>query len=312
MKTITYTILLFAGILFTSCEEPYTPPTTEEDQQYVVEGYIEYGAESQPTYVMVTRSIPYITTIGPDQLANIFVKDALVTVNDGNKEVELTQLCLNDLPEALRKQALQALGLNADSTVLDICLYVDLAGQVVKKEGGKYDLTVKIGDRELTATTTIPVHVPLTLPRFEDPPGEANDTLAALWVKINDPAGPNYFRYFTSDGDVNNLIAPFQSTTDDTFFDGKEFEFPLTKAEKRGGGRDNADAFGLFTRGDSLTVKWCNLDKAHYDFWTTRDFSANSGGPFSSYTRIKTNINGGLGIWGGYSVSYLRLYCPPK
>ncbi|MBK7223573.1 MAG: DUF4249 family protein [Saprospiraceae bacterium] len=54
------------------------------------------------------------------------------------------------------------------------------------------------------------------------------------------------------------------------------------------------------------------LDKVHFDFWKTRDFAANSGGPFSSYTRIKTNINGGLGIWGGYSVQNYRLYCPPK
>ncbi len=314
MKKIKLYLLLSLGLWFVSCEEPYTPPTTEEDQQYVVEGYIEEGEGSMPTYVMVTKSLPYLSTIGPEQLANIFVKNANVTVNDGEKTVTLVQLCLNELPEELRRQALELLGLNPDSSSVNICLYVDILQQLNKKQGGKYDLNVDIDGYNLSATTTIPNYVPLYDPHFEEPPGEPSDTLAALWFKIKDPAGPNYYRYLTTGDEGDGLLAPFQSTTDDSFFDGKEFDFPLNQAERRGGGDgdNNFDDFGLFHRGDSLTVKWMCLDKVHYDFWRTRDFAANSGGPFSSYTRIKTNIKGGLGIWGGYSVGYHRLYCPPK
>ncbi|MBK8700800.1 MAG: DUF4249 domain-containing protein [Saprospiraceae bacterium] len=311
MKKLLF-LLFAAPMLFTSCEEPYTPPTTEEDQQYVVEGYVEYGEGSLPTYVMLTKSLPYITTIGPDQLANLFVKDANVTVYDGTKEVKLTQLCLNQLPEELRAAALAILGLEADSTTLNICLYVDVLNQIEKKEGGKYDLTVDISGYKLNASTTIPRHVPLFDARFEEPPGEPSDTLAALWFKIKDPTGPDYYRYLTTGDEDDRFIAPFQSTIDDAFFESKQFDFPLNKAERRGGGADDADDFGLFVRGDSVSVKWMCMDKAHFDFWRTRDFAANSGGPFSSYTRIKTNIEGGLGIWGGYSVSYYRLFCPPK
>ncbi len=314
MKKIKLYLLLSLGLWFVSCEEPYIPPTTEEDQQYVVEGYIEEGEGSMPTYVMVTKSLPYLSTIGPEQLANIFVKNANVTVNDGEKTVTLVQLCLNELPEELRRQALELLGLNPDSSSVNICLYVDILQQLNKKQGGKYDLNVDIDGYNLSATTTIPNYVPLYDPHFEEPPGEPSDTLAALWFKIKDPAGPNYYRYLTTGDEGDGLLAPFQSTTDDSFFDGKEFDFPLNQAERRGGGDgdNNFDDFGLFHRGDSLTVKWMCLDKVHYDFWRTRDFAANSGGPFSSYTRIKTNIKGGLGIWGGYSVGYHRLYCPPK
>ncbi len=314
MKKIKLYLLLSLGLWFVSCEEPYIPPTTEEDQQYVVEGYIEEGEGSMPTYVMVTKSLPYLSTIGPEQLANIFVKNANVTVNDGEKTVTLVQLCLNELPEELRRQALELLGLNPDSSSVNICLYVDILQQLNKKQGGKYDLNVDIDGYNLSATTTIPNYVPLYDPHFEEPPGEPSDTLAALWFKIKDPAGPNYYRYLTTGDEGDGLLAPFQSTTDDSFFDGKEFDFPLNQAERRGGGDgdNNFDDFGLFHRGDSLTVKWMCLDKVHFDFWRTRDFAANSGGPFSSYTRIKTNIKGGLGIWGGYSVGYHRLYCPPK
>ena len=314
MKKIKLYLLLSLGLWFVSCEEPYIPPTTEEDQQYVVEGYIEEGEGSMPTYVMVTKSLPYLSTIGPEQLANIFVKNANVTVNDGEKTVTLVQLCLNELPEELRRQALELLGLNPDSSSVNICLYVDILQQLNKKQRGKYDLNVDIDGYNLSATTTIPNYVPLYDPHFEEPPGEPSDTLAALWFKIKDPAGPNYYRYLTTGDEGDGLLAPFQSTTDDSFFDGKEFDFPLNQAERRGGGDgdNNFDDFGLFHRGDSLTVKWMCLDKVHFDFWRTRDFAANSGGPFSSYTRIKTNIKGGLGIWGGYSVGYHRLYCPPK
>ena len=56
--------------------------------------------------------------------------------------------------------------------------------------------------------------------------------------------------------------------------------------------------------GDSVLIKWTTIDEAHFDFWNTLEFSNANQGPFSSYTRLQSNINGGLGIWGGYSVSY--------
>lgn len=322
MKTSNIIYLLAIIVSLYSCEEPYTPPTTEDSQQYVVEGYVESGEGSLPTYVLLTRSIPYLSEIGPDKLASLFVKDASVVVNDGDKDVTLTKLCVDELPEEIRKQALELLGFNPDSTVLNICVFVDILNQITKAEGRTYNLNVKIKEEdgnivELTSSTTIPRHVPFYSPRFDDPPGEPNDSLAQLWVRINDPAGADYYRYQSTVDSTNTLIAPFQSTQDDALFNGKEFEFPLNKAERRGGDdegtdEEDFDSFGLFTRGDSLTIKWMCIDKAHFDFWQTRDFAANSGGPFASYTRIKTNIKGGLGIWGGYSVSYYRLYCPPK
>ena len=41
-----------------------------------------------------------------------------------------------------------------------------------------------------------------------------------------------------------------------------------------------------------------------YRNWNTLEFSNANQGPFASYTRLESNINGGLGIWGGLSVSY--------
>jgi hypothetical protein len=312
LKLITIIIIAFT----TSCEDPYTPPTREDAQLYVVEGFIEAGNEAQLTYVMVTKSLAYTEEVGPSKFAELFVKNAKVEVFDGTQTIQLQQLCTSQLPPQLRAQALASLGLNSDSTTIDVCLYVDILNQIVKKEGGKYDLKVTVADKVLTATTTIPKNVPITNFRWDDPPGQKNDTMARLWVKIADPIGPTFYRYMTTDQNLNELETPQVSVNDDAFFDGKEFEFPLQKAEAsnndREGDPNNFDTFGLFERRDSFKIKWMIIDKDHFEFWNTRDASATRNGPFSSYIRIKTNIKGGLGIWGGYAVNNYTIYCPPK
>ncbi|MGB4961266.1 MAG: DUF4249 domain-containing protein [Saprospiraceae bacterium] len=305
-------IALSMASLLVSCEEEYIPETDITQQEIVVEGYVEVGEDSDPTFVLLTKSIPFISTIKPDQFAELFVRNATVTVFDGKKSVGLTELCLSQIPPELRPQVYAVLGFNPDSTAADICVYADIFDQIEKGYGRKYDLTVKVGDKILTASTTVPDSVGLHSFKWREPPGSPKDTLAELNVRISDPAKvKNYYRYFTATGKDRTFIPPFGSVTDDAIFDGKDFEFPLQKAMRRSGDFD-PETFGLYRREDSVFVKWCAIDKPHFDFWNTRDFAANSGGPFSSYTRISSNINGGLGIWGGYAVKVYRLYAPPK
>jgi Domain of unknown function (DUF4249) len=307
-KLLFSAIILFA---FTSCEVEYIPETSISEQEIVVEGYVEVGEGSNPTFVILTRSIPFISTINPDKFTELFVRNAEVSVFDGDKTVTLTEICLSQIPEELKAQVYAVLGFNPDSSSVDICVYADLLQQIKRDYGRKYDLKVQVEGKTITASTTVPAYTGISNFMWVDPPGTPSDTLAQLNVTIDDPAGiKNYYRYLTATGD-DALIPPFGSVTDDAIFDGKKFEFPLQKAERRGGDFD-PESFGLFMRGDSVFVKWCSIDKVHFDFWNTRDFSANSGGPFSSYTRIATNIKGGLGIWGGYACNTYRLYAPPK
>jgi hypothetical protein len=312
MKSYIYLIMIFlTTVLLMSCEENYIPETSVSQQEIVVEGYIEYGEGANPTYVLLTRSIPFISTIKSDQFTSLFVRKATVSVFDGVKNVNLTEVCLDQIPPELKKEVYDVLGLNPDSTSSNICVYADLFDQIKREPGRKYDLSVTVDGKVITATTTIPQYIPIYDFKWKEPPGKPRDTLAELNVKINDPKGiKNYYRYFTSTLG-GPLIPPFGSVTDDAIFDGKEFEFPLQRAQRRGSGFD-PETFGLYKRGDSITVKWCTIDKAHFDFWNTRDFSANSGGPFAAYTRISTNINGGLGIWGGYAVGTYSMRVPLK
>lgn len=304
MKDIKYAIYFFMLLmLVTSCEEEYIPVNTGEEQKFVVEGYLEAGEDPFPPYVILTRTFNFYSEIGPEQFSESFVHDAIVSVNDGSKEVRLDEICFFDLPVELRQEAAARFGFDADSLEVNFCIYIDLLNQIKPVEEKTYDLLINVEDQVITATTRIPRHVPIDTMFFTSPPGEPNDTLAQLRVAISDPPGErNFYRYFGStNGNVYKSI--FSSVEEDLFFDGKSFEFQLYNPETTDSDYD-PDEFGLYFVGDTISIKWCSVDEAYFDFWNTLEFSNANQGPFSSYTRLQSNINGGLGIWGGYSVSY--------
>jgi hypothetical protein len=72
------------------------------------------------------------------------------------------------------------------------------------------------------------------------------------------------------------------------------------------------DTYSYFNRGDSVTVKFTNIDKATFDFWRTMEYSYSSiGNPFASPTKVISNIKGGgLGYFGGYATQYISLVIP--
>jgi len=310
MKHLNILISFVAISIFLSgCIEDYTPEPLDNNQAYVVEGFIEAGDGSAPAYVLITESIPFISTVDLTSFNSLFVNDAKVTVNDGVNTVELTELCLDELPPEVKEIAAQVLGFDPDSTLLNICAYVDILDQLDRKIGGKYDLNIEFEDNIITASTTIPDFIPLTDLRWDQPPGEPSDTLARLWVTIDDIEDEaNYYRYFTEENNTG-FVAPFSSVTDDALFDGADVEFPLNKAESRDTEFD-ANSFGLYTRGDTIRIKWMNIDEAHYDFWNTLEFSRNNSGPFSAFNRVTSNVDGALGVWGGYAVGFYEDVVP--
>ena len=304
MKNIFSIALLLPVILFlTACEQEYIPVNTGEGQKFVVEGYIEAGENPLPPYVILTKTLDFFSEIGPEQFSASFVHGADVRVSDGTKEVKFEEYCFLDLPPDIRNQIAAQFGLNGDSLQVNFCVYVDLLRLLQPQEGKTYDLKINAEDHMITATTTIPEHVPIDSLYFAPPPGEPNDSLAQLRVAISDPPGErNFYRYFGStNGNVYKSI--FSSVEEDLFFDGKSFEFQLYNPETTDADVDPGE-FGLYFVGDTISIKWCTVDEPYFDFWNTLEFSNANQGPFASYTRLQSNINGGLGIWGGYSVSF--------
>lgn len=309
MKYLRFLLPLLA-LALPACEEEFTPTVVADPSQIVVEGYIEAGERPTPPYIFLTRSLAFFTELGIDDLEDSYVNDATITVSDGDRTVQLSEFCSRDLDEASRQFASAFLGVDVDSLPFNLCVYTDPTFSMFGEEGKTYSLTIEADGEVYSAQTTIPVHVPLRNLRFVDPPGAPSDSLLELRVTIDDPTGvANYYRYFTAVDD-SGLIAPDASVIDDPFFDGQELEFPLSRAQLPNEGFDLA-TFGLYRRGTRARIKWMCLDQAQFDFWNTLEFTLANQGPFSSYTRVDSNIEGdALGIWAGFSASYYSLRVP--
>ncbi len=318
MKRIIYSFLLFT-IIYSACETEYTPPVVSVNQQMVVEGYIEATkTNALPTYVILTRALPYFEELNLDQLNNLYVRGAKITVtsNDG-VSIPLPEICLQDLDPETQMLVRPLLGFPAgnDSIKINFCAYADVLGLLKPVPGQTYTLKVEAEGQILTASTTIPVFVGLDSLKFTPTPGKGIDTLAQLLATIADPADrANYYRYLSR---INNgaYTSGFNALTDDIIFNGQKFEFRLNKPESGDMEEENEEdrdpgTFGMWRRGDTISLKWCNIDKSHYDFWSTYEANRNNQGPFSSYTRIISNIKGGLGVWGGLSAEYYDLVVP--
>ena len=314
IKHLSICLLTIFGLF--ACEKEFSPdlPTTTDD--IVVEGYIEStppGRQGLPPYVFLTKAVPFFREI--KSFSGLYVNGAEVWVSDGKDSTRLQELCWKDLDANSKKIAALNFGINLDSVNanFNFCAYIDVLQKVKPTVGKTYFLRVKTKEGVvLTAQTTIPRVVPIDTGVFIKPPGtNKNDSMAQMRATIRDQRGVDFYRYATAVNGSSYVVSSRNSVVDDAFFDGIKTTFNLFNTQPR---RKEAlpETFGLFRRGDTVSIKFMTIDKAHFDFWNTLEFNSNNGGPFASYTRVKHNIVGGLGIWGGYAVTYYDAIVPKK
>jgi hypothetical protein len=319
--TVLFGLLLSSFLI--SCEEEYTPEDVFIAPEIVVEGYIEQGDSALPPYVILTWSSPYLATFSPEQLNELFIHNAKVTVTDGSDTIQLTEICLNTIAaidSALAQSLAQTIGLGDISlNEVNYCAYVDLAAflggsTLVPTAGKAYELQVVVEEDTARAITTIPPYVEFdSFFVVNHPDFPENDSLVELRGAITDPGGvENYYRLFTK-----RNAEPFYpllggSVTDDKIFNGRSFIFPIQRAEPFTTDPDAIDlnTFGYFWKGDTINIRSLCLDYEHFRFWQTLEYNTGSQGPFSSYVRIESNVEGGLGIWGGQSSKIYQLIVP--
>ena len=127
-------ILLFfvTTLLFISCETEFTPDiVTTEVEQFVVEGYIEGGENATPPYIILTKSFGFNTEISLESVNNLYVHDAIVTVDNGTIQSTLDEVCLSELTEEQKELVADFFALELDSIAIDFCVYVDLSFQML-------------------------------------------------------------------------------------------------------------------------------------------------------------------------------------
>ncbi|MEX6686703.1 DUF4249 domain-containing protein [Danxiaibacter flavus] len=300
MKNKLSIFLVFFINWFCSCEKTIHLTVADQPAKLVVDGSIENG---QQPLIFLSTSLNYFSTITPEELASSFVHDAVVTISDGIKTVRLKEFSYKD----------SVSGYTGYFYTTDPLL----PSQAFRgKVNTTYSLQIQTPDSiTYTASTTIPAIAKKCDSLWWLPAPAANDdtTLAVVMGRFTDPPGlGNYVRGYTR---VNSepFYPPANSVFDDQFTDGTTYDFQIVKGQRKGGSNTfNNDTDDFFHRGDTVTLRLSNIDKATYDFWRTWEFSYQSvGNPFASPTKVLSNISGNaLGVFAGYGSQYKTIVIP--
>jgi hypothetical protein len=287
---------LVAGVVLVllGCEKKVDFTLHEQPNKLVVEASIENG---QAPIIILSKSVGYFSKIGPDILTQSFVHGADVYVSNGT----LT----HKLKEYTRPvgAGISFYYYSTDSSNLSTAFVGELKHQ--------YSLNIVADGQEYTATTTIrDTTKRIDSVWWKPAPATSDTSKVIIMVRATDPGGfGDYIRYYTRTN-KEPFLPPYNSTFDDLLIDGTTYELQVEKGVDRNVTRNDEDNF--FRRGDTVTLKLSNIDKATYDFWRTIEFSyATVGDPFSTPTKVLSNIKGNaLGYFGGYASQYRTIIIP--
>jgi hypothetical protein len=291
MKIFVLMITLSA-VLLAGCEKKITFDLKESEPKLVVEAVIE---NNQFPIVILSKSLNYFSSIDLNTLSNSFVHNADVFIVDGLKTAKLKEYAV------------------PVGNGYNVYYYgVDHAATVVQGNLNRsYKLQIFSEGKEYNATTTIPnITKRIDSIYWRQAPAGNPPEKAMLVVKATDPPGfGDYIRYFTKQNS-DPFYPGLTSVYDDQLVDGTTYEVQIERGVDRN--IDHPEGYTFFNKGDTVTLKLCNIDKATFDFWRTMEFSyASIGNPFSTPTKILSNISGGaLGYFGGYAVQFHRYIIP--
>lgn len=278
-------LILFA-IIAVSCNKDNFSTEISLESTIVVEGWIEEGDVPQ---VLLSTTIPITEVIDSTNVLNHAIRAAKITVSDGKKV------------EVLRVKN------NKDR----IPPFVYFGSEIIGEAGQTYTLKIEYLNKIVTALTKVPKTVPLTSAEYVK--NNEADSTGYVFVKFDDPLNEkNYYQIATRIAKTEPVFVPaFYGNLDDKNFDSPKISmqvnrgvlvFPETKYKP------------FFTDGDLIFVKLRTMNKDALNFWNSwQNELVNSRNPiYPSNTSLKSNINGGIGIWAGYGQSTIMVRTPPK
>ncbi len=297
MKFLLTTILVC--LFFSSCEKAINFNLQESPSQLVVDGSIE---NDKAPIIILSTSLDYFSQISSAILEKSFVHNATVTISNG-----------------IKTQQLKEYSIPADSTGYTLYYYSidssNLADAFLGEFNTVYNLKIVVNGITYDAETHITsVAKKIDLINWQEAPQnpeKPDTTKAVLVATITDPKGyGDYTRYYTSVND-SAFYPGLNSVFDDQITDGTTYTVQVDKGVNRNVKID-VNNYSFFKRGDTVAIKFCNIDKATYDFWRTMEYDYQSiGNPFSSPTTVLGNIsNNGLGAFCGYAAQYVKIIIP--
>lgn len=285
MKKIVFVSL--AAITLFSCSKEITIDLPQVEKKIVIDGGIYTGDFAEVT---LTWSTGYFDPIDSASLAGYLISSGTVVVTDGAQTDTLH------------------VAYDPNKPIPIVWKGSVITGQI----GHTYTLTVIADGQTATASTTIPTPVPLDSAWFKIEPDQ--DTLGFAWAHLTDPVGQgNGYRWFAKRITKDPaFMAPYGSSFDDRFIEGKSFDFAYNRPSNPGSTapEDNDGQRGYYKTGDTIVVQFCSIGQREVNFFRTFETEVgNNGNPFASPGVIATNIEGGLGIFCGYSPSYDTIIC---
>lgn len=286
-KIAVYIVALFVMLVsFAGCEKEVHINLKSSPPKMVVQGAIENG---QPPYVILNTTLGFFSNIDLSTVQNSFIHDAVIKVSDGIKTITLKEYTIDT--GSSNKFYIYTVDTSS------------LANVIIGELGKFYSLTIDYNGTTYSSVTKVPLPKGLDSLWFAEPTltrSSTPDSALELFGNYVDPDTPgNYVKYFTSRNGE-----PFYpgSVFTDEIVNGKPVSNLDLFAGRPNDNADFSDSVIYFFPGDSVILKWSEIDKGVYDFWNTYEFSLRSGGnPFSSPISIKSNIsNGALGCWAGY------------
>ncbi|RYY40613.1 MAG: DUF4249 domain-containing protein [Chitinophagaceae bacterium] len=288
--------LLPALLLLAGCEKDIDFPLNEVNPKLVVEATIENG---QPPLVILSKSLGYFSTLGIDQLANSFAHGAEVEMSNGTVTHRLKEYTV-PVPNTPYSVSFYSI----DSTNLSTAFLGSLQTD--------YSLRIVFDGQTYAAQTRIPaITKRIDSIWWRVNSRDTTDGKVEVMVKATDPRGyGDYVRYWTQ-RDSERLLPGRNSVFDDLVVDGTTYDLPIDPGIDRNGNNNGFDE-RAFKRGDTVTLKLANINRATYDFWRTMEYTYQSvGNPFAAPTRVLSNIsNGALGYFGGYAAQYRTIVIP--
>ena len=279
-------LLTVLSILFLSCEKNIDFDLKYAEPVLVVDAQIENG---QPPTVALSKSLSFFSAISIDLLANSFVHNAEVTMSNGTITHRLKEY---NVPVG-NGYSIYYYGI--DST--------NLPTAFVGEFNKQYNLTIKVDGQVYTSKTTIPALTKIFDSLWiKPPPANVDTSKRVLMVRVIDPPGlGNYVRYFTKKN-RERFLPGFNSVFNDEVVDGTTYQGQVDQGVDRNLPAPTGDE-KFFTRGDTISFKLSNIDKASFNFWNTWEFNQQSiGNPFSQPGKVIGNIsNGALGAFCGYA-----------
>ena len=282
------------ALVVSSCEKGVEFNLKEVTPKLVVEATIENG---QAPVVYLSKSQAYFSKIDLNSLANSFVRNAEVYVSNGSLTHRLKEYTVPVGP-----------GINFYYYSNDPSSPATaFTGQL----NNSYSLRIVSEGKEYTATTTIQ-----NITRRIDslfwkpaPAGNPPEKVAVMVRAYDRPGFGDYVRYFTT-RNSEPFYPGLNSVYDDQVIDGSSYEVQVERGVDRN--EDHPEGYSFFNKGDTVTLKVCNIDIATYDFWRTMEYTyATVGNPFSSPTKVISNIKGGgLGYFGGYAAQFRTIIIP--